>query len=295
MVVTSQVDATRAGVAMLEAGGNAVDAAVAAAFAVGVTQPFSAGLGGGGFLLIRLADGRVVALDARETAPAAATRDMYVEPGMDEQASVLGPLAVATPGWVAGLAQAIDEFGTLPLSKVLEPAIRLAEEGFAIGPYHARMIERMREHLTPERFPETVRIQFPPAGEPARAGWRLVQKDLGATLREVAAKGRKGFYRGRVAQAIAQAMAERGGLVTAEDLKGYRPSLRAPVAGQYRGLEVFSFPPPSSGGVVLIEMLNILEGFDLASRGAGSSAGMHLGIATPTWAIRISWTFRCRC
>ena len=206
MVVTSQADATEAGLAMLEAGGNAVDAAVAAAFAVGVTQPFSAGIGGGGFLLIRLPDGRVVAVDARETAPTAATRTMYVEPGVPERASVWGPLAVATPGWVAGLALALEEHGTLPLATVLAPAIRLAGEGFPIGPYHARMIEAMRVRLTKERFPETVRIQFPPDGEKAVPGWRLVQKDLANTLRRIAAEGPKGFYEGPVADGIVDVM-----------------------------------------------------------------------------------------
>ena len=147
MVVSSQANATRAGVEILRAGGNAIDAAVATAFAVGVTQPFSTGLGGGGFVLIRLGDGRVIAVDARETAPADATREMYLQPGVAEDASIRGALAVATPGLVAGLALSLKEHGTLPLAEVLAPAIRLAEEGFAIGPYHARLIERMREQI----------------------------------------------------------------------------------------------------------------------------------------------------
>ena len=144
MVVASQSDATRAGVEMLLAGGNAVDAAVATAFALCVTQPFSTGIGGGAFILLRLADGEVVAVDARETAPAAAEREMYLRPGVPERASVLGPLAVATPGLVAGLALVQERWGTLPLARVLQPAIRLAEQGFAIGPYHARMLEGLR-------------------------------------------------------------------------------------------------------------------------------------------------------
>lgn len=166
MVVTSQADATRAGVAMLERGGNAIDAAAAAAFALAVTQPFSAGLGGGAFLLIHLADGRTIALDARETAPAAALRDMFVQPGLPEQASLAGPLAVATPGFVAGLALALEQHGSLPLAEVMAPAIALAEEGFPIGPYHVRMLEAVHHWGLPRRFPETEHIQYPPADEP---------------------------------------------------------------------------------------------------------------------------------
>ncbi len=276
MVVSSQADATRAGVAMLEAGGNAVDAAVATAFAVSVTQPFSTGIGGGAFVLIRLADGRVVAIDCRETAPAAAHRDMYVEDGVAEDASLRGPLAAGTPGLVAGLVLAAERHGTLPLATLLEPAIRLADEGFPIGPYHARMIEFMRRRLPADRFPETARIQFPPEGETARPGWVLVQKDLAETLQRVAKDGAAGFYAGPVAASIARWMEANGGLVTAADLVGYRPVLREPVEGDYRGYRIHSFPPPSSGGVAVVQALNILEGFDLASRPAGSSASLHL-------------------
>jgi gamma-glutamyltranspeptidase/glutathione hydrolase len=276
MVVSSQADATRAGVEILRAGGNAIDAAVATAFVIGVTQPFSTGIGGGGFVLIRLGDGRVIAIDARETAPTAATREMYLQPGVPENASVRGALAVAIPGLVAGLALALEEYGTLPLAEVLGPAIRLAEEGFAIGPYHARMIERMRQRLSAGRFPETVRIQFPPPGEPARPGWRLVQRDLAKTLRLLAFKGPEAFYRGPTAAFIAETMKQRGGILTLEDLESYRAVLRAPVSGSYRGVDIHSYPPPSSGGVILLEMLNILEGFDLESHGAGSSASLHL-------------------
>ena len=162
MVVTSEPGASRAGLAMLERGGNAVDAAVATAFALAVTTPFSAGLGGGAFLLIRDASGGMIALDARETAPAAATRDMYVGPDAPERASFLGPLAVATPGFVAGCAMALERYGTLPLAAVLEPAIDLAEEGFEIGPYHTGMLRAMAARGMPQHFPGTARIQFPP-------------------------------------------------------------------------------------------------------------------------------------
>jgi len=275
MVVASQSDATRAGVEMLEAGGNAVDAAVATAFALGVSQPFSTGIGGGAFLLVRLASGEVIAVDARETAPAAADREMYVRPGVPERASVLGPLAVATPGLVAGLALVQERWGTLPLARVMQPAIRLAEQGFAIGPYHARMLEGLRAAGLEARLGETARIQFPPQGARAEPGWRLRQPDLARTLRRIAAQGEGAFYRGEIGVAIAEHLARTGGLVTRADLAAYAPKLRPALRGHYRGLEVISFPPPSSGGVVLLETLGILEGFDLAALGAGSSASLH--------------------
>jgi len=275
MVVSSHVEAARAGHAMLARGGNAVDAAVAASFAVGVAQPFSTGLGGGAFILIRSAAGEVVAIDARETAPAAATRDMYVQPGLPERPSLFGPLAVGTPGFVAGMALALERWGTLSLAEVLQPAIAIAREGFPVGPYHVRMLERMRPLLESGAFPETARIQLPAAGASLERCWRLVQPDLAATLETIALQGPKAFYEGDIARRIVAEMQLRGGLLSAEDLAGYEPKLREPVRGRYRGLDIYSFPPPSSGGVVLIEILNIVEGFDLAGYGAGSAAADH--------------------
>ena len=275
MVVASQADAAHAGVSMLEEGGNAVDAAVATAFALAVTQPFSAGLGGGAFVLLRAADGEVVAIDARETAPAAAQRDMYVRPGVAEDASVRGILAVATPGFVRGMALAQERFGSLPWATVLAPAIYLAEQGFAIGPYHARMLEFMRKQGLPKFFPETAWNQFPRRGTAAAPGWLLVQKDLAETLRSLAEQGPDAFYTGAIAERIVAASTERGGLLSAEDLKGYRPKLRSAVRGRYRDVEVISFPPPSSGGGVLVEILNIIEAFDLGAMGREHPAAVH--------------------
>ncbi len=275
MVVAAERNAAEAGRSMLAAGGNAIDAAVATAFALGVTEPYHSGLGGGGFLLIRLADGRVIALDARETAPAAATRDMFVRAGVAGDASKEGALAVATPGLVAGLAQALAAWGTKPLAEVMAPAIRLASDGFPISLRHARTIEAWKGMGLAARFPETARIQVPPAGTPIAPGWRLVQPELAASLRAIAREGPDVFYRGRIAHAIAAEMQRRGGLLTADDLAHYETKLREPVRGTYRGYEVVSFPPPSSGGVALIEMLNILEGFPLAKLGVGSSASIH--------------------
>ncbi len=275
MVVTSQADATRAGVAQLRAGGNAVDAAVAAAFAINVTQPQSTGIGGGCFILIRLADGTALAIDARETAPAAATRDMYLREGVPERASLFGPLASGTPGMVAGLALALQLHGTRPLAKVMEAAVGLAANGYAIGPYQARLMRRMQERGIPARAPDTAAIQYPPAGTPLEAGFRVVQRDLARTLRRIAAEGPEVFYRGEVGHAIADAVRARGGILSREDLAGYRPVIRKPVRGRYRGYEVLSFPPPSSGGVALVQALNILEGFELGPLGPLSSASIH--------------------
>jgi gamma-glutamyltranspeptidase/glutathione hydrolase len=275
MVVTSQPDATRAGLAMLHAGGNAVDAAVAASFAVNVTQPQSTGIGGGAFLLIRKADGTALAIDCRETAPAAATRDMYLREGVAERASLFGPLASGTPGMVAGLALALEEHGTKSLAEVLRPAIRSAEDGFEIGPAQARLQQRMAKYGLAERYPATAAIQYGPGGQPAEPGYRVVQRDLGRTLRAIAAEGPQVFYGGWVARAIADEMKRLGGLISMEDLATYRPLVRDVVRGSYRGREILSFPPPSSGGVALVQSLNILEGFDLAAYGAGSSAGIH--------------------
>ena len=273
MVVTSESGATRAGLAMLERGGNAVDAAVAAAFALGVTQPFSAGVGGGAFLLIRRPDGELIALDARETAPAAAHRDLYLAPDLPERASLQGPLAVATPGFVAGCALALEKWGTVSLAEALQPAIALAEQGIEIGRYHARMLGYMSQRLR-ERFPETARIQLPPPDQPLRPGWRLVQQDLAETLRRLADRGPALFYTGELARAMAAHVQARGGILSAADLAAYRPRQREPVRGNYRGFDVVTFPPPSSGAV-LLQMLHVLEAEDLAALGAGSSAALH--------------------
>jgi len=273
LVVSPHAAASEAGAGLLRAGGNVVDAAVAAAFALSVVQPQSTGIGGGGFLLIRLADGRAFALDARETAPAAATPDLYTRPGVPDDASLVGGLAVATPGLVAGLALAQERFGSRPLAEVMAPAIRLAAEGYPIGAYQAGLVEALRPRAPLARFPETARIHFPPG--PVDARTRLVQSDLARTLRAIAERGPRAFYAGRVAETIAKAAQEAGGILTAEDLARYRPVLREPLAGRFRGFEVLAFPPPSSGGVTLLETLLVLEGFDLARLGAGSSAAIH--------------------
>jgi gamma-glutamyltranspeptidase/glutathione hydrolase len=260
---------------MLRAGGNAIDAAVATSFALGVTEPYHSGLGGGGFLLIRLADGDVIALDARETAPAGASRDMFVAPGVAADASRSGPLAVATPSLLAGLALALERWGTKSLAEVMAPAIALAADGFPISLRHARVLQAWKGMGLAARFPETAAIQLPPDGVALAPGWMLRQPELAASLKAIARDGPQIFFQGRLATAIADEVQRRGGVLAASDLANYKAVLRKPVRGTYRDFEVFSFPPPSSGGVALIEMLNILEGFDLAPLGAGSSASIH--------------------
>lgn len=276
MVVSTHHAAAEAGARILREGGNAIDAAVATAFAVGVTQPFSAGVGGGFFALVRLEDGRFVALDARETAPESATPTMYTEPGVAKDASVRGPLAVAVPAFVPGMARLLEKYGTMSLAKVLAPAIDLAENGFVIGRYHARIAGFMRDRLPAERFPETWRIQFAPFSKTGMSGERLVQRDLARTLRELAARGESVFRDGSVARSIVREVRRRGGILDLEDLENQQPRWREPVTGSYRGFEVASFPPPSSGGAVLIETLHILEGFDLTRLRPGGAPAVHL-------------------
>lgn len=276
MVVSSHHAAARAGASVLERGGNAIDAAVATAFAVGVAQPFSAGVGGGAFALVRLADGSVLALDAREVAPAKATANMFVEVGVAENASVLGPLAVAVPSFVPGMVELLESHGTMTLSEVLAPAIALAEDGVEIGDYHAGMAGFMRSRLSRREFAETWRIQFAPFDPATMKGRRLIQRDLARSLRLLAKGGEDVFRDGEIGRAIVREVARRGGLITLDDLRRYEPKWRKPVVSDYRGFRVVSFPPPSSGGVVLAQALNVLEGFPLERHAAGGVQAVHL-------------------
>jgi len=258
-VASAEPHATAVGLAVLARGGNAVDAAVAVALALAVTYPAAGNLGGGGFLLLHRAGARdEVAIDFRETAPAAATRDMYLGPDGKpvEERSLVGALAAAVPGTVAGLHLALTRHGTMRWEELLEPAIRLAEEGFEVGPRQARDFEKERKLL--DRFPATRRA-FQPGGRFPRAGERLAQPDLASTLRALAREGPRAFYEGGIAARIVTEMERSGGLITREDLASYRAVERPPLRGSYRGLEVVSMGPPSSGGVALLEMLNLWE------------------------------------
>jgi len=272
-VAAAAPQASEAGVAMLRRGGNAVDALVAASFAVSVVRPHSTGLGGGGFVVYRMADGETLAIDGREEAPAAATRDMYLDPATgepDPRASLDGPKAAGVPGLVAMLWDLHQRHGALPWPDVVAPAIALAEDGFAISAPLAGAIAARRDVLGRYR---ASRLVFMPEGRPLAAGEVLRQRDLARTLRAVAERGPEGFYGGWVADAIADV---EGGLITREDLRAYEVAARAPTEGAYRGHTVISMPPPSSGGVHLVQMLNVLQGYELGGMGFGSADHLHL-------------------
>ena len=271
IVVSAHELASRAGVEMMEAGGNAVDAAVAAGFALAVVHPAAGNLGGGGFMLVRMADGKTHFLDYRERAPAAATRDMYLDPqgNVIEGASEIGYKAIGVPGSVAGMVYAERKYGKLTLKEVMGPAIRLARDGYALswseaGDLHDKYLAE---------FPESRRI-FQRDGKYYLPGEIFRQPDLARTLERIAVKP-DDFYHGALARELAAAMQKGGGLITAGDLAHYEVKEREPIRGTYRGYDIISAPPPSSGGTVLIESLNILEGYDLAKLGDRSAQSIH--------------------
>lgn len=277
MVVTDEPLASAIGVEILKRGGNAVDAAVATAFALAVVEPAAGNIGGGGFMLVRLADGKTGFFDYREMAPGKASRDMYIGPGgkLDTEASTIGYRSVAVPGTVAGLELALKTHGTMKLAEVMAPAIRLAEEGFPVSEKLARELERERPGL--QRFSVSRRI-FLRDGRLYRAGEILRQPELAATLKRIARNGSAEFYRGETARMIADDMARLGGLVTLEDLANYRAKVREVLRANYEqdghAWEVITAPPPSSGGVGIIEALNMLRGVPLA--GWDDAGSVHL-------------------
>lgn len=274
MVASVSEIASRIGVETMQKGGNAVDAACAVAFALAVVWPEAGNLGGGGFMLIRKADGTMEAIDYRERAPLAATRDMYLDPNGNviEEASSYGHKAVAVPGTVAGLALAMKRHGKLRWQDAIEPARKLAEKGFILSPY---VVQRMRPHEeTLSRDPETSRV-FLRNKKIYEVGERLIQPDLAKTLARLRTHGPREFYEGETARLIVSDMKQNGGLITSKDLREYEPTIRKPLHGTYRGYEIITMSPPSSGGVALIQMLNMLETFDLASKGHYSSDYFH--------------------
>ena len=276
MVVTGQDLATREGLEVLKKGGNAVDAAVTAAFVMAVTLPRAGNLGGGGFMLIySAATQRTTALDFWQKAPGKASRDMFLDRDgrADSKRSRQSYLAVAVPGTVAGMAEALKRHGTITLAEALAAAIRYAEEGFLLGEKLAADIRNYEPLL--KAHPPAAKIFFKPGGGCYEAGERFIQKDLAGTLREIARGGPEAFYRSRIAERIASQMAANGGLVTQEDLGAYAPVFRRPVRGTYRGYELLAMPPPSSGGTAVVEILNILEGYDLTGSGHNSAATIH--------------------
>jgi gamma-glutamyltranspeptidase/glutathione hydrolase len=275
MVVTAGDQASEAGIATLRRGGNAVDAAVAASFAISVIRPQSTGIGGGGFFLLYLAKNKeTVALDFRERAPLRATRDMFIRDGKAvPDLSRTGPLAIAVPGLVAGLVEIQKKYGTMPLKEVMAPAIRLADEGFPIYPQLAGAIAYRAKVLGDS--PATRAIYFR-EDRPLREGELLVQKDLAGTLREIAEEGKDAFYKGRIAAALVKEMHARGGLITQEDLDGYRVLSRTPLLGTFHDAQIHTMPPPSSGGVLILQMLNVLTGFPLQQFGFHTPKAIHL-------------------
>jgi gamma-glutamyltranspeptidase / glutathione hydrolase len=271
MVVSVHELASRVGVEILQAGGNAVDAAVATGFALAVVHPAAGNIGGGGFMLVRMADGKTHFLDYREKAPAAATRDMYLDAQgkVIEGAAEFGYKTIGVPGSVAGMVYAEQKWGRLTLKQVMAPAIKLAREGYTLTWEEARDFHD--EYLA--KFPESRRV-FQHGGDYYQPGEVFRQPDLTRTLERISANP-DDFYHGSLARELAAAVQKGGGLITADDLAHYEVKEREPVRGTYRGYEIITAPPPSSGGTVLIESLNILEGYDLAKLGNRSAQSIH--------------------
>jgi gamma-glutamyltranspeptidase / glutathione hydrolase len=276
MVVSAQRLASEAGVAILQQGGNAIDAAVAVGYAQAVVNPCCGNIGGGGFMVAHLANGRNVFVNFRETAPAAATPDMYLDAGgkVVPGASLHGWRAVAVPGTVLGLDTALTRYGTLPRSVVMAPAIRLAREGFVLTRFDTDIMQRATASFRKQQ--NVARIFLHADGSPLQPGERLVQPDLAATLQAIAASGPDAFYRGRIPQEVETASRAGGGIITAADFAAYRITQSAPLSCTYRGFLFLSAPPPSSGGVTLCEILKVLEGFDMRALGFHSARAVHV-------------------
>lgn len=281
MVATDEELGSQAGVEILKRGGNAIDAGVAVAFALAVVEPAAGNIGGGGFMLVRLADGRSTFFDYREVAPGKATRDMYIGPDgkLVRNLSVIGYKSVAVPGTVAGLELALKTYGKLKLADVMAPAIHLAEDGFPISEKMARQLEDQREYL--QEFAVSRRI-FLNDGKMFKAGDTFKQPELAATLRRIAKNGAAEFYRGQTAHIIADDMQRMGGLVSLEDLANYQPKMRQPLHADYEfgghTWELISSPPPSSGGVAIIEAMNMLQGVPL--KGWDDLESVHMVVET---------------
>ncbi len=281
MVVAQEKIAARIGRDVLERGGNAVDAAVATGFAMAVTYPRAGNLGGGGFMVIHLAATKKdIAIDYREIAPAAATRDMFLgtDGKPDAKKSRESAMGIGVPGTVAGLSLALKNYGSgkFKLAELLAPAIKLARDGFVLDGDSADTLPEYRDRLA--KWPASAKIFLRADGTSLRQDDKLIQTDLAATLEAVASRGAQGFYRGAVAEKLAKGIQGAGGIIIADDLKNYQPVIRAPVRGTYRGYEIVSMPQPSSGGTVLLETLNILEGYNLREMGAASVSALHVEI-----------------
>jgi gamma-glutamyltranspeptidase/glutathione hydrolase len=275
MVVSASAIASDVGRNVLAAGGNAVDAAVATAFALAVTYPVAGNIGGGGFMVIRMPDGRATTIDFREQAPAAATADMFTDSNGAYSARMHhgSLLSVGVPGTVAGFALAHRKYGRSDWKRLVDPSVRLASDGFDVPTGLARSLAGASKYLG--AYPASVSAYYQ-KGQAYAAGARFRQPELAASLTRIRDNGRDGFYRGETARLLAEYMRSGGGLITEADLASYTAQERAPIRGTYRGYEIISMPPPSSGGVAMVEMLNILEGYDLAATGHNSAQYVHL-------------------
>jgi gamma-glutamyltranspeptidase/glutathione hydrolase len=281
MVVAQEKLAAQVGADILRQGGNAVDAAVATGFALAVTYPRAGNIGGGGFMVIHSAERHeAIAIDYRETAPAATTRDIFLgaDGKPDGDKSRNSALGIGVPGTVAGLALALEKCGSgkFTLAQILKPSIELAQNGFVVADDMADTLSDMYRRMS--RWPNPAKTLSRDDGTPLREGDRLVQADLAATLSAIADQGPKGFYEGPVAEKLAAAVGRAGGIMTADDLKSYQAVIRTPVRGNYRGYDIVSMPLPSSGGTVLLETLNILEGFPMSDMKQGSAPSLHVMI-----------------
>ena len=277
MVATQEAEATRIGLEVLRNGGNAVDAAASVAFALAVTLPSAGNLGGGGFMLVHDAhSGETVAIDYREKAGGKAFRDMFLDEAgeADPEKSRYSGLAVGVPGSVAGLALALERYGTISLAEALEPAIELAGQGITVSQNLAASLEGVSERL--QKWASSTRIFYKAGGVPYRPGETLVQRDLAASLRLIAEQGPEAVYGGPIGEKIVAAVARAGGHLTIDDFRNYEAVVRAPVRGDYRGYEIVSMPPPSSGGVHIVQILNTLEGFPIGFLGHNGAETIHL-------------------
>ena len=276
MVSTSHTLATDVALQVLKDGGNAVDAAVTAGFALAVTQPRSGNIGGGGFMLIAPGDGAAPeAIDYRETAPAAAIENLFLDEdgNVDQNRSRFSHKAAGVPGTVAGLALALERHGSISLKQALAPAIKLANNGFTVPRRFGEGLEQARRRMA--RWPATLKTFYKEDGSAWQPGERFRQPELAATLQRIADQGNDGFYKGETARLIAAEMASNDGLITEADLAGYKPVVRTPVHGTYRGYDIYSMSPPSSGGIHIVQILNIMEGFPIAEFGHNSASAIH--------------------
>jgi len=286
MVSSENRYATEAGLQVLKEGGNAVDAAVTIGFTLAVTFPRAGNLGGGGFMLVYLEEkNQVVAIDYREKAPLKASRDMFLDKdgNVDREKSQYSILSSGVPGTVAGLALALENYGTISLERALAPAIELAEKGFPVDRDLRNSLIQAKNRM--QKSPSSMKIFYHKNGEPYDEGDLLVQSDLAWSLKQISENGPVVFYQGEISEKISEFMSQNGGLITKEDLRKYEPVIREPVKGDYRGYQIYSMPPPSSGGVHLVQMLNILEQFPISSFGHNTAQTIHLLAETMKYAF----------